>query len=28
LRGKVRTWLLIGHPDTSTFAMVDLHFLK
>jgi len=28
LRGKIRTWLLIGHPDTSTFAMVDLHFLK
>ena len=30
LPGAVRmdTWLLIGHPDSSTFAMVDLHFLK
>lgn len=25
---KFRTQLLVGHPDTSTFAMVDLHFLK
>ncbi len=25
---KFDTLLLIGHPDSSTFAMVDLHFLK
>lgn len=25
---KFDTLLLIGHPDTSTFAMVDLNFLK
>jgi GT2 family glycosyltransferase len=26
--GHFKTRLLIGHPDTSTFAMVDLNFLK
>jgi len=25
---KIESRLLIGHPDTSTFAMVDLNFLK